>query len=60
VQPSLCSSTFCQLSHANMHACLYLTGSGGSLGDLVRRQMVRPYKPLYRWGPLWREATVPT
>jgi hypothetical protein len=23
-------------------------GAGGSLGDLVRRQMVRPYKRLYR------------
>lgn len=27
-------------------------GGGGSLGDLVRRQMVNPFKKLYRWARL--------
>lgn len=34
-------------------------GSGGSLGDLVRRQMIRPYKPLYRLGSSPRVAAAP-
>ncbi len=29
---------------------MMFAGAGGSLGDLVRKQMVNPFKKLYRWG----------